>query len=84
MCIYYLQDNYSLYYGHMHTHAHNVLPKMKPYAIALSWLGVQAPTAKMHVVLEVPSGMDEQRRRKMFLIRGAGLLDVLRKEARTG
>ena len=40
----------------MITSAH-ILPKMKPYAIALSWLGMQAPTKEVRVVLEVDEGM---------------------------
>ena len=32
---------------------------MKPFAIALSWLGVQAPTEEVHVVLEVPPEVNE-------------------------
>ena len=32
---------------------------MNPYAITLSWLGVQTPTADDDVVLEVPSEGDE-------------------------
>ena len=40
-------------------HIHNVLPKMKPYAIALLWLGVQALTEEVHVELEVPPEVDE-------------------------
>ena len=45
----------------MHTHARNALPKIIPHAVVLPWLGVQAPTAEVHVVLdsEVPSKVDE-------------------------
>ena len=32
---------------------------MKSYAIALSWLGMQAPTEEVRVVLEVPPEVDE-------------------------
>ena len=32
---------------------------MKPFAIALSWLGVQAPTEEVRVVLEVSPEVDE-------------------------
>ena len=32
---------------------------MKPYAIALLWLGMQAPTKEVCVVLEVPPEVDE-------------------------
>ena len=32
---------------------------MKLYAIALLWLGVQAPTAEVQVVLEAPPEVDE-------------------------
>ena len=32
---------------------------MNPYAIALSWLGEQTPTADDDVVLEVPSEVNE-------------------------
>ena len=69
MRIYYLKDNHSLIHiklhiyilphAHAHTYAHDVLAKMKPYAIVLLWLGVQAPSAEVHVVLEVPSEVDE-------------------------
>ena len=31
---------------------------MKPYAIALLWLGVQAPTEEVRVELEVPPEVD--------------------------
>ena len=40
-------------------HIHIVLPKMKPFAIALSWLGMQASTEEVRVVLEVPPEVDE-------------------------
>ena len=49
---------YTVLWSHAHT-CTQCSSKMKPYAIALSWLGVQAPTAEVHVVLEVPSEMDE-------------------------
>ena len=45
--------------NYMHTHIHNGLPKMKSYAIALSWLGMQAPTEEVRVVVEVPPEVDE-------------------------
>ena len=32
---------------------------LKPHAIALSCLGVQAPTEEVHVVLEVPPEVNE-------------------------
>ena len=38
---------------------HNVLPEIKPYAIALSWLGMQAPTEEVRVEPEVPPEVDE-------------------------
>ena len=42
----------------MITSAH-ILPKMKPFAIALSWLGMQAPAEEVRVVLEAPPEVDE-------------------------
>ena len=39
---------------------------MKPYAIALSWLGVQTPAAGEDVVLEVPFEVDEGAHNAFF------------------
>ena len=43
----------------MITSAHIQSPKMKLHAIVVLWLGVQAPTEEVHVVLEVPPEVDE-------------------------
>ena len=55
MNVHYLKYNHSLIKFHTPTHTHIVLTKIL-YTIGL---GMQAPTAEMPVVLEVPSEVNE-------------------------
>ena len=40
-------------------HIYTQSPEMKLHAIVVLWLGVQAPTEEVHVVLEVPPEVDD-------------------------